>query len=273
MKRALETNKAAIKENPNYWPAIGNMGAAYEFLGNLADAAYWDIKSDQLNPTGGFGYSLLARVYLLLLDYQTAEKTLNIALNLQPDLLIAYEVYSKLHFNQGDYQQAIKDCEKILSITPDDSPALLFMSLAYINLGNLNKAEEVLNKMPSNSFYQINADVYLTYLNKKKGNLSETKNLIQTIKKRLEIKFSEGDEFNQDVLNMFLIEIVKGNKPEAYKWLNKAVDMGFRDFVGLLKNPVTEDIRNEKPFQDIIQKMKDKIKEQQNLLAKTFTTN
>ena len=97
--------------------------------------------------------------------------------------------------------------------------------------------------------------------------------MIQTIKKRLEIKFSEGDEFNHDVINMFLIEIVEGNKPEAYKWLNKALDMGFRDFVGLLKNPVIEDIRNEKPFQDIIQKMKDKIKQQQNLLAKTFTTN
>ena len=267
MKRALETNKAAIKENTNYWPAVGNMGAAFEMLGNLADAAYWDKKSDQLNPTGGFGYSLLARVYLLLLDYQTAEKTLNIALNLQPDLIEAYEVYSQLHINQGNFQQAINDCEKILSITPDDSPALLFSSIAYMNLGNYNKAEEVLNKMPSNSFYQVNADVYLSYLNKKKGNLNETKNLIQTAKKKLEIKFSEGDEFNHDALNMFYIEIMEGNKSDAYKWLNKALDYGFRDYIGLLKNPITEDIRNEKQFNDIIQNLKDKVKEQQNLLA------
>ena len=267
MKRALETNKAAIKENPNYWPAVGNMGAAYEFLGNLVDAAYWDKKSIQLNPTGGLVYSELARVYLLLSDYQNTEKNLNIALNMQHDLIAAYEIYSQLHFNQSNYQQVINDCEKILSITPDDSPALLFMSLAYINLGNYNKAEEFLNKMPANSFFQNNANVLLAYLNKKKSNSSDTKNLIQTAKKKLENKFSEGDEFNHDALNMFYIEIIEGNKTEAYKWLNKAVNLGFRDYVGLLKNPIAEDIRNEKQFQDIIQTLKDKVKEQQNLLT------
>jgi serine/threonine protein kinase/Flp pilus assembly protein TadD len=271
MKRALETNKEAIKINPNYWPAVGNMGAANEFLGNLADAVYWDKKSDQLNPTGGFGHSLLARVYLLLLDYKNAETTLNIALNLQPDLIVAYEVYSQLHINQGNYHQAINDCEKILSITPDDSPALLYMSLAYINLGNYNKAEEVLNKMPANSFFQNNANVLLAYLNKKKSNINDAKNLIQTAKKKLENKFSEGDEFNHDALNMFYIGIIEGNKTEAYKWLNKAVDLGFMDYIGLSKNPITEDIRNEKQFNEVIQSLKDKVKEQQNLL--TLTNN
>ena len=73
---------------------------------------------------------------------------------MQPDLVLAYKVYSQLYFNQGNFQQVLNDGEKILSITPDGPPALLFMSLAYIKLGNYNKAEEVLNKMTANSFFQ-----------------------------------------------------------------------------------------------------------------------
>jgi len=268
MKAGLESNKQAIKLNPNYWPAVGNTGASYESLGNLADAVTWDNKSDQLNPTGGFGYSLLSRVYVLLLDYRNAEKAINIALNMQPDLIPAQVIYAQLHFNQGNYQQAIKDCEKILSISQQDSPALIYSALAYINMGNFGKAEDMLKKMPSNSFLQNYANTILAYLYKKNGNMSAVKNLIQTTKTNLLNGFAHGDEFNSHAVDMSSIELIEGNTIEAYKWLNKAVDLGFRDFEVLLNNPLTEEVRNEKQFREIIQNIKNKVTEQQNLLAK-----
>ncbi len=267
MKAGLESNKKAIKLNPNYWPAVGNTGACYELLGNLADAAVWDNKSDQLNPTGGFGYALLSRVYILLLDYQNAEKNINIAINMQPDLIPAYENYAQLHFNQGNYQQVIKDCDRILSISPEDSPALINSALAYINMGNNGKAEEYLHKLPPNSFLQNNANTILAYLYKKKGDINAEKDLIQKTKNSIQTRFSQGDEFSPHAVDMFAIELIEGNKTEAYRWLNKAVDLGFRDFAGLLNNPLTEEVRNEKQFKDIVQIMKDKVKEQQKLLA------
>ena len=267
MKAGLESNKQAIKLNPNYWPAVGNTGACYETLGNLADAVVWDNKSDQLNPTGAFSYYLLSRVYVLLLDYQGAEKAINIALNMQHDLIPAYDVYAQLHFNEGNYQQVIKDCDKVLSISQGDSPALIYSALAYINLGNYSKAGDMLKKMPSNSFFQNNANTILAYLYKRNGNMSAVKNLIRTTKTNLQNGFSHGDEFNSHAVDMCSIELIEGNKEEAYKWLNKAVDLGYRDFAGLLNTPLTEEIRNEKQFRDIIQNIKNKVTEQQNLLA------
>jgi TolB-like protein/Flp pilus assembly protein TadD len=267
MKKSLESNIEALKENPNYWPAVGNLGACYETLGNLSDALLWDKKSIQLNPTGALGYSLLARVYIVSLDYQNAEKNLNIALNMQPDLVLAYEVYSQLHFNQGNFQQVLNDGEKILSITPDDPPALLFMSLAYIKLGNYNKAEEVLNKMTANSFLQNGYNILHSYLNKKMGNTNNVKNLNKATKNKIMNKIANGYDFNQDALYMYYVELIDGNKSEAYKWLNKAVDLGFRDYAGISQNPVSEGVLNEKQFQELIQKVKNKVREQQNLIA------
>ena len=267
MKKALETNKEAIKVNPNYWPAVGNTGVCYEFLGNLAEAVKWDKKSNQLNPTGGFGYGLLARVYIELKDYQNAEKYLNIALNLQPDLILAYETYSQLHFNQGNYLQVIKDCEKITAISPDDPPAILYMSASYLNLGNYDKALEVLNKMPENSIYKIEANILLAFISKKRNDLKKAEKLLAKSQQTLNKYFSDGDELNSDAVDMSFIELLKGNKSDAYTWLNKAILYGFRDSMSLLNSPLTSDIHNEKQFKNIIQKIKDKVKEQQDILA------
>jgi tetratricopeptide (TPR) repeat protein len=151
-------------------------------------------------------------------------------LNLQPDLVEAYLVFAQMHLNQGNYQQVLKDCEKVLSITPDNSPGLIFSALAYMNMGNNSMAEQVLKKIPPNSFFQNHANCCLAYLNKKKNNLTEVNNLVKLAKKRLEDGFFQGDESNMNAKNMFLIQIVEGNKTEAYKWLKKAVDFGFRDF-------------------------------------------
>ena len=271
MRRSLESNKEAVKLNPNYWPAIGNVGACYLFLGNLAEAVSWENKSDQLNPTVGYGYSALSMTYIILLDYQNAERFLNIALSMQPDLISAYQNFAWLHLNQGNYQQVLKDCEKVFSILPDDSPALIFAAQANINLGNYNKAEELLKKLSPNSFLQFQANAILAYLYKRNGKNNEVKSLIQTTKNSIVNRFSQGSELCNDARDMFLIEIVEGNKTEIYKWLNKSVDLGFRDFLGLLNNPVTTDIRNEQQFRDIVQKIKDKVKEQQNLLASNYT--
>jgi serine/threonine protein kinase/Flp pilus assembly protein TadD len=267
MKLALESNKAAIKLNPNYWPAIGNIGVNDEMIGDLAIAVSWDVKANQLNPIGSIGYIELARVYFLLNDFQNAEKQLNFVLNMQPDFILAYETFAQMHFDQGNNQQVIKDCEKALSITPDEPITLRCLSLAYMNLGNYDKAESVLKKIPANGFWQTDPWLYLSYLNKKKNNIPEEKKLVQMVKNNLEKKFAVGDEYFYDALSLFFVEIVEGNKPEAYKWLNKSVDLGFREHLFLLNNPITEYIRNDKQFLDAVQNIKNKVHEQQTLLA------
>lgn len=267
IKAALDSYNKALKLNPSYSPAVTNTGYCNQLLGNLADAVPWMKKSCELEPAVGIVYVILAEAYLYLLDYTNAEKNLNIALNLQPDLAEAYRCFAKLHFNQGNYQQMLKDCEKILSLDPDNSELHTLFALASMNLGDFSKAEEALKKVPQNSSSKNYSNCLLAYINKKKNNLTEVNNIVKQTKKSLEDEISKGDESYGPALDMFLINIVAGDKKEAYKWFNKAVDLGFRDFMSLLNNPITEEIRNEKEFQDIIQTIKDKVKEQQNLLA------
>jgi serine/threonine protein kinase/Flp pilus assembly protein TadD len=269
IKKSLETNKKALNANSNYWPAVGNTGVCYEYLGDFANAVKWDKKSNQLDPSGGFGYSLLARVYILLLDYPNAEKNLNISFKMQPDGISAHYMFALMHFNQGQFKQVINDCEKTMSISKDDPFTILLLAATYANLNDYEKAAQLLKNIPSNSYYQIAGNICLAYINKKTGKIKEANNLVQSSQKKLLDYFSKGDEYNGDALNMFFIQIIEGNNIEAYNWLNKAVDYGFRDYKFLLNNPITENIRNDKQFTSIIQNIKDKVKEQQNIIAST----
>ena len=267
LKQALETNKKAVKLNPNYWPAVGNTGVCYEYLGNLSEAVQWYKKQNQLNPTGGFGYMSLARVYMLLLDYDSAEKYLNIALNVQPDLLITFETYCQVHLNQGKYIDMIKDVNKIMAISMDDPLALIYSSIAYLNLNNSEKAEEYLSKIPSNSIFHIDADIYSAFIKKKKNKEGEANILLVNAEKGLQKFISKGDQYPPDIVKMSFIEFIRNNKNEGYNWLNKAVNYGFRNYNELLNDPITKVLQNEKQFKNIIQNIKEKVKEQQDILA------
>ena len=54
---------------------------------------------------------------------------------------------------------------------------------------------------------------------------------------------------------------IKGNKVEAYKWLQKGIDAGFIEYRSLLINPLWENLRGEQQFQQIIAQLKAKVEE------------
>lgn len=266
IRECLETNKKAVEVNPNYWPAVGNLGVCYSLIGDFVNALYWTNKAQQLNPRSGVSYDEIAMIYITLLDYQRAESNLKLALKIQPDLTFIYQTYIMLHFARRNYQQAILDCNKILSLVPDEKNALYAMGIAYTYLKNFKKASEYFEKV-TESNNKVYADIYLAYISKKNGNLKEASNLIHFSKGVLQKKFLRGNELNLDAVFMSMAELIVGNKGEAYKWLNKAVDWGFRDYNWLMKDPLMESIRNEASFKKIIETIKNKVDEQRTLLG------
>jgi len=267
IKQALETNKKAVKLNPNYWPAVGNVGIMYFYLGELANAIMWDKKACKLDPQSGMGYAVTGLDYAVLTDYSNAEKYLKIALNIQPDLNQVYWNYIVMHFDQGNYKQVMNDCEKLLAITPNDEYALLYLGIIQIKLGNFDKAVKTFQSIPANDQFSTYGNIYLAYIFKRMGHNDDFNKLIRKSKEKLHERISGGSELYLDALYMFVGEVVEGNNIEAFKWLNKAVEFGFRDYNELLNDPVTKSVKSNSKFISIIRTIKDKVKEQQDILA------
>jgi len=266
ISKSLETNRKAVELNPNYWPAIANFGVGLGFSGELAQAITWLNKAIQLSPTTALGYVLVGRCYYWLQDFENAEKSINESLKLQPDLSEAYFLRSEINFARNKMGDVIQDCEKILTFEQDYPIALNLLGRAYIKTGDYAKAIEILKSMKSPVFREIMAGVYLAHAYKKIGNFSEANLIISKIKKEVAETSSKENEMPYDFIGRAFIYAVDGNKNEAYFWLNRAVDFGLRD-LSFVNDPLTENLRDDKEFKEIIQKINNKVNEQKKILA------
>ena len=261
---AKEVMEKGLKKNPNYNAVAVQLGDYYSYTNDFATANYWYKKVIQLNPLLAYGYANLAWDYIYLEDYKKAEKNLNDALSLEPDNLMSYQNYWLMHRKQGRYDLAIKDCEKMLTISPDLPEGMQFLAISYYETKNYDKVLELFNKYP----FKKGAFLYKAYIYKLKGNIDSSKYYLEAADKNWHAAwYVRNNKGNGIAKLMFLVKILEGDKKEAYIWLDRAVKAGFIDYNSLLVDPITESVRDEKQFKNAIQIMKDKIKEQQKIVA------
>ena len=74
-------------------------------------------------------------------------------------------------------------------------------------------------------------------------------------------QLEQGDESNGIGFSIGAIYAVQGNKDEALKWLQKAVDAGWRDYPYISRYPLLENIRNDAQFKRIMDETKAKVAE------------
>ncbi len=266
IRKSLKTNKKAVELNPNYWPAVANYGVSLMYTGELAEAIKWINKGIQLSPTTAFGYVLVGRNYYFLQDFQKAETYLDKSLQFQPDFLEAYNLKTEISFAQNKLNEVIQACDKILSSDSSYAFAKISLGRAYIRRGNYNKAIEILKEVKSPVFRKITAGIYIAYAYKKLGRTDDFKNLIVKVKNDAITIISDDNDMPYDMLNMVFLSAIEGKKDDAFKWLNKAVDIGLRD-IPIINDPLTENLRDDKEFKEIIRRIKDKVNEQKIKLA------
>ena len=65
-----------------------------------------------------------------------------------------------------------------------------------------------------------------------------------------------------------MIYALQGNKEEALKWLQKAVDAGWYHYRYIVRHPMLENVRDEPRFKEIIEKTKAKVDEMRRRVEK-----
>jgi pyruvate/2-oxoacid:ferredoxin oxidoreductase beta subunit len=81
---------------------------------------------------------------------------------------------------------------------------------------------------------------------------SQSLNLCQ---KQLE----QGNEFWAAPYYIAAVHAIQGNKEEAYKWLKKAIDSGWRNFRLGSRNPLLENLREDEQFKQMMAQVKEMV--------------
>jgi tetratricopeptide (TPR) repeat protein len=82
-------------------------------------------------------------------------------------------------------------------------------------------------------------------------------------KKSLEMNhqdIEESSEYYGSYYDLAAINAIQGNKDEAYQWVHKAIDDGWRDYQYVANDPLFENLHHDERFKQMLAKMKSEVK-------------
>jgi TolB-like protein/tetratricopeptide (TPR) repeat protein len=254
-RSAISYYSKALELNPNYGAAINNIGSMYWWLGRYDEAYPWAVKSIQVDPARASCYSTLGLIYTGLALDSAAQKWFLTSIELLPNL-IREENLIKSYITVRDYDKARDYIQKIRRESPEDVGILEVAGLVEVNAGDFQKAkilyDSAYTKNPAKKEYSAEYAYILWKMNKRK----EAELIFRNASREAEEIIKQGnEEFNSPYI-LAQVNSVMGNKEASYKWLQHAINNGWRQYEMSLNDPLFENIRNEDRFREMMNNLK-----------------
>ena len=265
--KALEAHLKALDRNPNYFVAVANVGVIYLKTGELDEALPWLKKTAALNPKFGALYAFFGQVYRLLSDANMAEQWLKKTLELQPDYSDGHYQTSLLYLTQRKDQQAIDQIKKLLSYEPENAEILKWAGRIAGYVGNFSQAKQyyqasiATNASRERTPFTANGVLGLGHILWKDEQRDEAQKLFNLSLELSQKRIEQGNEDYFFYYDIAAIHAIQGNKEEAYIWLQKAIDFGWREYKLAQRDPWFENLHSEPRFQQMIAEIKAMIDE------------
>ena len=227
----------------------------YWWLGRLDEAYPWAVKSIQVDPARASCYATLGLIYTGLAQDSLAQKWYLTSIELLPNP-IREENLIKSYITVKDYQKARNSIQTFLKDSPGDLGILEVAGLVEVNAGDLQKAkilyDSAYSKNPTKKQYSPEYAYILWKFNKRK----EAEVIFRNAAQEAEEIIKQGnEEFNSPYI-LAQVNAVLGNKESAYKWLQQAINNGWRQYEMSLNDPLFENIRNDDRFKEMMDKLK-----------------
>jgi tetratricopeptide (TPR) repeat protein len=259
---ALVEYKKSINLNPGYFPAVGNLAYRYKEIGQLEEAIKWNKRQIEINPAFDGCYNQIGLTYLLLCEDLKALHAFEKAHKLNPYYLYARWGLINLHLVQSKYDEASTIAYKILDFTKDSLNAYTYAGYIEHVQNNLSKAIhfflKAVNKSQEKFFhnYHIISTVHLAVILWKQGEKQKAENLFFEFLNYAKKEIDSGNESWEICYNLAGVLSWTHDYDKAIKWLDLAIDKGWRDYrIGKIE-PIFENLRQDNRFKQRIMRVK-----------------
>lgn len=281
-RKSKSAYERAIELNPNYSDALSNLGNICNITGEF-DRALMLTKKALLFPSPAIAldYYRVGRAYQFLTEHAKAEEWFYKCIEIDQDLTFAapnaHRAFVQIYLLQGNYQKARNHIQKILSVAPHNLLGLRFAGLLELCVGNYKKAEKYYIKaleVVGEAIFGIQSaekqEIYnsLGYILWKTGHQEEARNMFNQSLQLARKAIEKGNEYPGVPINIAIINSIQGKKAEAYKWLEKAIDAGWRRYAWSLKDPLLENLHNDERFKQMMAQVKAMVDEMQKRVEK-----
>lgn len=250
LSEAEATYKKAIEIKPDYWAGYAELGVFYSQHGRFEESAEQFEIVTKLSPGNASAYRNLGGVYYYLGRQDKALDAFRKSVEIQPN----YGVYSNMatmNYYNGNFSEAALNYEKALELNDSDYKVWSFLGSAYkysdppnregsekAVLRAIELAEKQLEINPRDPELLLSLSSY--HIDLDEDTKAET-----FLERALRMEPAEVN----NVMNVGIIYEHLGNRNEALKWIEKAVDGGYRleEFLDG-PDPELDSIRNDPEF-------------------------
>ncbi len=258
-RQSCELNRAALKNDPAYSPAMANLGWGYLQLGVVDSAEYWLTKALAHNPTNpaitmGKGLSDLCTG-----AYAQAERFLQKTLDLDPDYHPSPVVLLTMVglITQGP-EKTLNDIQPLMERFPAVPEINFAAGDAALQAGNPGLAagyyQKVFEEDPQawHPFTGINVTTALGFILHKKEYHKQAEEMFSLSMHMDRQNIDRGNEWWGVSYDMAALFTVQGEDSLAFVWLNDAFEKGFVLTAWLEIDPLFEGLRGDARFGHLV---------------------
>jgi tetratricopeptide (TPR) repeat protein len=131
---------------------------------------------------------------------------------------------------------------------------------AEVQLGNYARAEECAAR--SVAIDSLEGDnTGLGYVYWKTGRYDDARKMFARSVRIHRMQLERGVEYGFVPYDLAAINAIQGNREEAYGWLQKAIDAGWREYRAAESDPTLENLRGDERFKKMMADVKAKVDE------------
>jgi serine/threonine protein kinase/Tfp pilus assembly protein PilF len=258
-RESLEASRRAVEINPNHQPAITNIGFALWASGKPDEALPWLRRGVELDPTGAVALAGLSACYATLGEGAEAERGLKRTQSLQPRASQPHAYLTFVYLGERRDEDAIRQAREAMVLAPDDARLLYLTGVSELMTGNPDRArpflEQSLSRMRGtrvgNRILGAGAETILAYLQFRAGERGPADKLLEESLAADRQAEKDGNEDWSVPFDTACVHVLRGEKDEAFRWLDKAIEAGWRGWPLGTRSPLLDPLRTDARFKQV----------------------
>jgi len=259
--KSLTACEKAIEIDPNHVPAIVNAGGIYMSSGRFDKAIPLLRRALALEPFDAFAHAYLGQMHRLMGDFSTAEQFFDRMSELHPDLttggclkamfLAAQGAHSRANDLMGSLVDAHHGSRYVLTV----AGTIAALTGDFATARHYYEGAIAFGPVWFDDMFMC-PGLGLGQILIREGKRGEAQRLLSQAKEALEEAVESGNGYVSVRYYLAAISAIEGNRMEAYGWLEKAIEAGWRDYqIGLI-DPWLESLRDDERFKQMMAEVK-----------------
>jgi eukaryotic-like serine/threonine-protein kinase len=243
IRQALAQYYRAADLNPNSAPVVASIGSANFALGQFDEALRWEKKAVALRP--GFAhYCALVGLQYYSLGFDSASMAwFARAQTLQQGMVLPQLAMTYIDLYRGDLDGARRRVNVMLTSHPEEGPVLESAGDVELIAGKYTRAEMHYRKACESAGDESGVGVKLAYVLMHLSKRAAAEAILKRVIVTYEATAPEYREGSRDPYTLVQAYALLDDGAKAATWLQKSIDLGYRDHRWTRIDPLLGNIR------------------------------